>query len=99
MNNEEEKNIYPRIIFFRSLVICLNVICLVQLILAVALPDILSPLVKTWLIVVVGGGFIGLGIALFLAKSDPTTTLFLILLSTFLNGLFCGISIIVIVLK
>jgi len=96
MSIEEGKNISN---LFSNIAICLNVICFLQVILAVILPDILTSLVKTWLVIVFGGGFIALSIGLFLTRSDPNTNLFLTTLSTFLSGFFCGISTIVIVLK
>lgn len=89
---EEEK-----IDYFRISVIILNFICLIQLLLAVIFPDALSVVLKTWLITVAGSQFVGLSIALFLAHKDSLVALFLIVLSAFLAGLLCGISILLIV--
>lgn len=96
---EEEKNLFNRVLTFRIIVIIFNIIGLLQLVLVVALHDTLTSIIKTWLIVVAGSGFVGFCIALFLSKKDTTVTLFLIILSTFLNGLLCGISILLIVKK
>ena len=89
MNKGKEKNLN----FFRKLAIIFSVICIVQLIVAIVLPDILSKLLKTWLLVITTCGSLGLGVALFLSRSDKTITFFLILLSFFLNGLISGVSI------
>lgn len=97
--SEEEKNLAKRVYSFRVLVIVFNIIGLIQLILAVTLHDSLPAIIKTWLITIAGTGFIGFCIGLFLSRKDPTVTLFLIILSVFLNGLVCGISILLIVKK
>jgi hypothetical protein len=94
---EEEKFLGGRIQFFRVFSIILNIICSIQLVLAVVLPDSIPALIKTWLISVAGGGVVGTGLALFLSRGDSTLTLFLIVLSTFLSGLVSGISVLLIV--
>jgi len=96
--SDEDKNLLNRLYFFRSLTVFISFISLLQLILAVLLPDILTLLIKTWLVVIIGGSYIGIGVALFLARSDSTITLVLIILSNFVNGLICGISIVIIIL-
>ena len=97
--SEEEKILTARVYSFRTLVIVFNIIGLIQLVLAVVLHDSLPALIKTWLITIAGTGFVGFCIGLFLSKRDVTVTLFLILLSVFLNGLVCGVSILLIVKK
>ncbi len=94
---EENILLGGRIQFFRVFSIILNIICCLQLVLAVVLPDSIPTFLKTWLISVAGGGVVGTGLALFLSKSDLTLTLFLIVLSTFLSGLVSGISALLIV--
>lgn len=94
---EENFLLSGRIQFFRVFSIILNIICCLQLVVAVVLPDSIPALLKTWLISVAGGGVVGTGLALFLSRNDLTLTLFLIVLSTFLSGLVSGISALLIV--
>jgi hypothetical protein len=76
----------------RTIGIFVNFISLVQLILAVILPDTLSTLLKTWLIVITGSALIGIIIGLYISKNDPKTSQFFIFLSVFLSGLTTGTS-------
>lgn len=94
---EENFLLNGRIQFFRVFSIILNIVCSIQLVVAVLLPDSIPMLLKTWLISVAGGSVVGTGFALFLSRGDPTLTLFLIVLSIFLSGLVSGISVLLIV--
>lgn len=93
------RDIYSRITLFRSLSVFLNFFCVIQLILSVALPDLLPRELKTWLIVIAGSAFIGITGGLFLARKDPSTTLFFTYLAAFISGLVSGISLVVIIVK
>jgi hypothetical protein len=77
--------------------IFINIASFAQLILAVILPDILTTLLKTWLIVIASGGLIGIIIGLIISKNDPKTSQFFIFLSVFLSGLITGISLLLII--
>jgi hypothetical protein len=88
-----------RIYVLRNCSIPVNLLAIVQLIIAVALHDVLTVILKTWLITVAGCLFIGLTVALTLTKNDSTTTLFLTLLSALASGFIGGISLVVIVIK
>jgi len=96
---EQKKNLLTRIFLLWKLCIFLNLFCFVQLIISVIVPDILVPILKTWLIVIAGGSSLGLSISLFLARNDPTTTIYLCFLSIFIDGLISGISIVIIITK
>lgn len=88
------------LILFRNLSIFLNIFSVIQLLLSVILPDILDPLIKTWALVILGVIFIGLTVSLIFAKTkDNITLIFLIILSTFISGVICGISLLVIIGK
>ena len=69
------------------------------MVVAVIIPDILSPLLKVWLIVITLGAFIGITIGLILARNDPKSSQLFIFLSVFITGLITGISMVVIVKK
>lgn len=71
------------------LIVC-NFICLLLLILSVNSP---------WLIVISTGSLVILNLGLFFGQADTTTLLFLVLLSAFLSGVICGISIMVVVVE
>lgn len=93
------RDIYSRITLFRSLSVFLNFFCVVQLILSIVLPDLLPAELKTWLIVIAGSAFLGITVGLFLARKDPSTSLFFTYLSAFISGLISGISLVVIIVK
>lgn len=84
---------------FRIFSIFLVFFSVVQLILAVVLPDLLPPLLKTWLVVVTGTAFLGITLGLFLSRKDQHTSLFFIVLASFISGLIFGISLVVIIVK
>lgn len=84
---------------FRVFSIFLVFFSVVQLILAVVLPDLLPSLLKTWLVVVTGAAFIGITLGLILSRKDPQTSLFFIVLASFISGLIFGISLVAIVVK
>jgi hypothetical protein len=88
------------LIFFRNLSIFVNLFSVIQLLLSVILPDILDPLIKTWVLVILGVIFLGLTASLILANTKDTITLeFLVFLSAFISGVICGISLLVIIGK
>ena len=88
-----------RINLLRNLSIPFNLFALVQLVVAVILPDILTTILKTWIITVGGCLFVGLTVAQVLARGDSTSTLFLTLLSVLISGFASGVSLVVIVTK
>lgn len=91
---------YLRVIsLFRSLSVFLNLFCVIQLILSIVLPDLLPTELKVWLVVIAGSAFAGILAGLFLARRDPSTTLFFTYLSAFISGLISGISLVVIIVK
>jgi ABC-type multidrug transport system permease subunit len=81
----------------RNICIFIGILSLSQLIFVVVIPDILTTLLKTWLIVIAAGGLIGIIIGLIISKNDPKTSQFFIFLSVFLSGLITGISIPIII--
>lgn len=83
----------------RGISFFINTFGIAQLIVAVIVPDILSPLLKLWLVVITLGAFIGITIGLILARNDPKTSMLFIFLSVFITGLVTGISMVVIVKK
>jgi hypothetical protein len=83
----------------RGLSVFINLFGIAQLVVAVIIPDILTPLLKIWLIVITLGAFIGITIGLILARNDPKSSLLFIILSVLITGLITGISIPVIVKK
>jgi hypothetical protein len=88
------------LILFRNLSIFLNIFSVIQLLLSVILPDILDPLIKTYALVILGVIFVGLTISLIFTKTkDNITLIFLIILSVFISGFICGISLLVIIGK
>ena len=72
---------------------------MVQLIISVVLPDLLPRELKVWLVVIAGCAFAGITAGLFLARKDPSTSLFFTYLSAFISGLVSGISLVVIIVK
>lgn len=95
LNNKEEKFLG----FLRTLTIIFNIICLIFLIVTILLPDILTTSIKLLLIITTAIPSFGLLIALILSyNKEAHYTLFFAFLSTFLNGLIIGVSIVVIVI-
>lgn len=70
------EEISSRINFLRNVVILFAVFVIIILIPSMAIQDVLNPQLKVWLIGVMCFAFVGLWIALFLARGDATTTLF-----------------------
>jgi hypothetical protein len=99
MEQQHLRDIYSRITLFRSLSVFLNLFCVVQLIISVVLPDLLPRELKVWLVVIAGSAFVGITTGLFLARKDPSTSLFFTYLSAFISGLVSGISLVVIIVK
>lgn len=85
------------LILLRNLSFFLDLFSFIQLVLAIALPDILPVLLKTWLLTVACGALVGIVIGLFLGRKDTATTLFFTFLSAFVCGLVSGISLVVII--
>lgn len=83
----------------RNVSIFINAFTVVQLIIAVILPDLLPQLLKIWLIAVSGGAIVGILIGLLLSREDIKTTNFFILISIFISGLVLGISIVTVIVK
>ena len=88
-----------RISLIRNLSIVVTVFSIMQLVFAVTLPDVLTTLIKTWLISVVGCVFFGLIITLFLARHDLAIILFINFISPYVSGVITGISLTIIILK
>lgn len=84
------------ILLLRNITIFINIASIAQLILAVILPDILTTLLKTWLVVIASSALIGNIIGLIISKNDPKTSQFFIFVSVFLSGLITGISLLLI---
>lgn len=80
----------------RNIAIFVNFLSVAQLIVAIIVPDIISILLKTWLIVIAGGALIGVIVGLIISKKDPKTSQFFIFFSVFLSGLTTGISFIIV---
>lgn len=98
MSNEKNlQELADTIRLTRNLSIFLNLLCMVQMLLAVFLPDILTPLLRIWLLVIMGGSYLGIIAGLIMARNDPKTTLFFVVISFFLSGLVFGVSLVVIV--
>jgi hypothetical protein len=99
-NKNKMSNSDNNLALFRNLSIFLNSFAIIQLLFAVVLPDILDPLIKTWILLFLGIIFLGLIFSLILIKTkDTTTLLFLIILSVFISGFVSGVSLLVIVGK
>ncbi len=79
----------------RIIAIFINIFSVAQLIVAIVLPDIISTLLKTWLIVIAVGALIGVTAGLIISKKDPKTSQFFIFFSVFLSGLTTGISFVI----
>ena len=88
-----DNQIKTRIVILRNLTIVLSCFTLILIIDAVSIPNILTLTLKIWIVAVSGCSFIGFILALFLARTDTTLILIFSLLSSFVSGLFFGISI------
>jgi hypothetical protein len=97
MTNEKNlQELSDTIRLIRNLSLFLNFLCIIQMLLAAFLPDMLTPLLRIWLVVIMGGSYLAIITGLFMARSDPKTTLFFVVVSFFLSGLVFGISMVVI---
>ena len=81
----------------RNIAIFVDILSLAQLIVAIVIPNIISTLLKTWLIVIGGGALIGVIAGLIISKKDPKTSQFFIFFSVFLSGLTTGISFVIVI--
>ncbi len=93
------KDISERIALVRNISCVANVVSFVQLVLVVAIPDILDAFVKTWLVVIVACVLVGFIIALVLSRKDASVTLLLSILSMLIAGIVTGIAVVVILAR
>jgi len=82
-----------RIVLLRNLAVILNTFSLILVCSLFFFPHILPLIIKIWLTAVAGCSVLGIFIALLLSRKDSTITLFFTLFSTFVSGIFIGISI------
>lgn len=80
-----------RIGLLRNMMILLGLFVVILMIPAFSIHKILNDELKIWLIGVVGFAFIALFVALFLARNDSTTTLFVTSLLTVISCTILGI--------
>jgi hypothetical protein len=93
------REITTRISIVRNISLFALIVCIVQLIVVVVLPDSLDTTMKTWLMVVVIGIFVGLLIATFVSRGDATIMLFINAASQFMSGVIVGMSLLILGLK
>jgi hypothetical protein len=93
------REITTRIAIVRNISLFALIVCIVQLIVVVVLPDSLDTTMKTWLMVVVVGIFVGLLIATFVSRGDATIMLFINAASQFMSGVIVGMSLLILGLK
>lgn len=96
----EDSNILTsRIAIVRNISLFVLVICSIQLIILVALPDALDTTTKSWLMAVVSGILLTLIASTFISRHDPTIMLFINAVSQFFSGIIFGLSLFMILLK
>ena len=93
------REITTRISIVRNISLFALIVCIVRLIVVVVLPDSLDTTMKTWLMVVVIGIFVGLLIATFVSRGDATIMLFINAASQFMSGVIVGMSLLILGLK
>lgn len=96
MESEQDRKIKElggRIDFLRMVSFMFLLIATVLTVLVLVLTEVLSNDLKIWIISVCGCTVLALTVALFMARKDATTSLFVTYVTAFFAGLLLGISI------
>ncbi len=96
MDSEQDRKIKElgsRIDFLRSIAFMFLLLSTILTVLVLVLTQVLSSDLKIWIISVCGCTVLALTVALFLARKDATTSLFVTYVTAFFAGLLMGISV------
>lgn len=96
MESEQDRKIKElgsRIDFLRSIAFMFLLLSTILTVLVLVLTHVLSSDLKIWIISVCGCFVLALTVALFLARKDATTSLFVTYVTAFFAGLLMGISV------
>lgn len=96
MESEQDRKIKElgsRIDFLRSIAFMFLLLSTILTVLVLVLTQVLSSDMKIWIISVCGCTVLALTVALFLARKDATTSLFVTYVTAFFAGLLMGISV------
>jgi len=93
------KEFSNRVYIIRNFSIFVLFIAIIQLIVACALPDVLSPTLKIWVLSIVGSVLIMLMVAHVLARRDTAVILFINFITPCVSGIVTGIALTIIILK
>ena len=93
MEKQQLQELSDRIVLLRNITIIFYVFSLLVIATLFFIPNILSTTLKVLCATVTGGSFVGILIALFVARRDSTIVLFFTLLSASIAWFFIGVSI------